>query len=47
MPAKADYLSFLEEFGLSESSVLPIADIQKLPPEGIAMLLGGLTSVKR
>jgi len=46
MPAKADYLSFLEEFGLSESSVLPIADIQKLPPERIGMLLGGLASVK-
>lgn len=46
MPTKADYLSFLDEFGLSESSVLPMADIKKLPPEGIAMLIGGLASVK-
>lgn len=46
MPTRVDYLSFLEEFGLSESSVLPIADIKKLPPEGIAMLIAGLASVK-
>jgi Peptidase family M48 len=46
MPTRVDYLSFLEEFSLSESSVLPIADIKKLPPEGIAMLISGLASVK-
>ena len=42
MPSRDDYLSFLNEFGLSEDKVLPILDIKKAPVEAVAMLLGAL-----